>query len=82
MWVLIGATSLYNGSFSTLFSLNGNKLSSNLSRIATVMWLFMALVITPLINTLKPSEAKKFQPFFLTLLWPKYFLQNTAKALP
>ncbi|KAM1474871.1 hypothetical protein ACFX2I_030835 [Malus domestica] len=46
MWVLIGATSLYNGSFSTLFSLNGNKLSSNLSRIATVMWLFMALVIT------------------------------------
>ncbi|KAL6283513.1 hypothetical protein ACE6H2_014442 [Prunus campanulata] len=74
MWVLIGATSIYNGfviwliernhcpelkgsisnqvgtliwlAFSTLFSLNGNKLNSNLSRITMVVWLFMALVIT------------------------------------
>ncbi|PQP98190.1 glutamate receptor 2.8 [Prunus yedoensis var. nudiflora] len=73
MWVLIGATSIYNGfviwliernhcpelkgsisnqvgtliwlAFSTLFSLNGNKLNSNLSRITMVVWLFMALVI-------------------------------------
>ncbi|CAB4307806.1 unnamed protein product [Prunus armeniaca] len=74
MWVLIGATSIYNGfviwliernhcpelkgsisnqvgtliwlAFSTLFSLNANKLNSNLSRITMVVWLFMALVIT------------------------------------
>ncbi|XP_021803926.1 glutamate receptor 2.8-like [Prunus avium] len=74
MWVLIGATSIYNGfviwliernhcpelkgsisnqvgtliwlAFSTLFSMNGNKLNSNLSRITMVVWLFMALVIT------------------------------------
>ncbi|CAL8150958.1 unnamed protein product [Prunus armeniaca] len=74
MWVLIGATSIYNGfviwliernhcpelkgsisnqvgtliwlAFSTLFSLNGNKLKSNLSRITMVVWLFMSLVIT------------------------------------
>ncbi|KAK0599691.1 hypothetical protein LWI29_007704 [Acer saccharum] len=33
-------------SFSTLFSLNGEKLHSNLSRMAMVVWLFVALVIT------------------------------------
>ncbi|WOH13543.1 hypothetical protein DCAR_0833053 [Daucus carota subsp. sativus] len=33
-------------SFTTLFSLNGGKLHSNLSRIAIVVWLFVALVIT------------------------------------
>ncbi|XP_057963620.1 glutamate receptor 2.5-like [Malania oleifera] len=32
--------------FTTLFSLQGEKLHSNLSRIATVVWLFVALVIT------------------------------------
>ncbi|KAF3442448.1 hypothetical protein FNV43_RR16364 [Rhamnella rubrinervis] len=32
--------------FSTLFSLHGDKLHSNLSRMTTVVWLFMALVIT------------------------------------
>ncbi|CAL2253912.1 unnamed protein product [Prunus armeniaca] len=32
--------------FSTLFSLNSNKLKSNLSRITMVVWLFMSLVIT------------------------------------
>ncbi|KAF3442449.1 hypothetical protein FNV43_RR16365 [Rhamnella rubrinervis] len=32
--------------FSTLFSLHGDKLHSNLSRMAMVVWLFMALVIT------------------------------------
>ncbi|KAL6283514.1 hypothetical protein ACE6H2_014443 [Prunus campanulata] len=74
LWVLIGATSTYNGfviwliernhcpelkgsisnqvgtliwlAFSTLFSMNRNKLKSNLSRITMVVWLFMALVIT------------------------------------
>ncbi|KAF9666601.1 hypothetical protein SADUNF_Sadunf16G0245700 [Salix dunnii] len=33
-------------SFNTLFSLNGPKLHSNLSRISLVVWLFVALVIT------------------------------------
>ncbi|KAL8131537.1 glutamate receptor 2.8-like isoform X1 [Apium graveolens] len=33
-------------SFTTLFSLNGGKLHSNLSRISIVVWLFVALVIT------------------------------------
>ncbi|KAK4851437.1 hypothetical protein QYF36_015175 [Acer negundo] len=33
-------------SFSTLFSLHGEKLHSNLSRMAMVVWLFVALVIT------------------------------------
>lgn len=33
-------------SFTTLFSLHGNRLHSNLSRMAMVAWLFMALVIT------------------------------------
>ncbi|TXG66812.1 hypothetical protein EZV62_008087 [Acer yangbiense] len=33
-------------SFSTLFSLHGEKLHSNLSRMALVVWLFVALVIT------------------------------------
>ncbi|GAV64037.1 Lig_chan domain-containing protein/SBP_bac_3 domain-containing protein/ANF_receptor domain-containing protein, partial [Cephalotus follicularis] len=33
-------------SFTTLFSLTGEKLHSNQSRIAMVMWLFVALVIT------------------------------------
>ncbi|RVW42972.1 Glutamate receptor 2.7 [Vitis vinifera] len=32
--------------FSTLFSLHGEKLHSNLSRMAMVVWLFVALVIT------------------------------------
>ncbi|KAI8006097.1 Glutamate receptor 2.2 [Camellia lanceoleosa] len=32
--------------FATLFSLNGEKLHSKLSRMATVVWLFVALVIT------------------------------------
>ncbi|KAF8391283.1 hypothetical protein HHK36_023585 [Tetracentron sinense] len=33
-------------SFTTLFSLHGERLHSNLSRMAMVMWLFVALVIT------------------------------------
>ncbi|CAN1149318.1 Glutamate receptor 2.7 [Linum perenne] len=33
-------------SFTTLFSLQGSKLTSNLSRMTMVVWLFMALVIT------------------------------------
>ncbi|XP_058002408.1 glutamate receptor 2.8-like [Hevea brasiliensis] len=33
-------------SFTTLFSLQGEKLHSNLSRMAMVVWLFVALVIT------------------------------------
>ncbi|XP_022976412.1 glutamate receptor 2.8-like isoform X2 [Cucurbita maxima] len=33
-------------SFTTLFSLHGNMLHSNLSRMTMVVWLFMALVIT------------------------------------
>ncbi|EEF44026.1 LOW QUALITY PROTEIN: glutamate receptor 2.7 [Ricinus communis] len=33
-------------SFTTLFSLHGEKLHSNLSRMSMVTWLFMALVIT------------------------------------
>ncbi|CAK9325235.1 unnamed protein product [Citrullus colocynthis] len=33
-------------SFTTLFSLHGNRLHNNLSRMAMVAWLFMALVIT------------------------------------
>ncbi|XP_038898557.1 glutamate receptor 2.8-like [Benincasa hispida] len=33
-------------SFTTLFTLHGNRLHSNLSRMAMVAWLFMALVIT------------------------------------
>ncbi|KAK1405102.1 Glutamate receptor [Heracleum sosnowskyi] len=33
-------------SFTTLFSLNGGKLHSNLSRLAIVVWLFVALIIT------------------------------------
>ncbi|XP_074355792.1 glutamate receptor 2.8-like [Apium graveolens] len=33
-------------SFTTLFSLNGGKLHSNLSRMAIVVWLFVALIIT------------------------------------
>ncbi|KAM1583129.1 hypothetical protein ACFX10_030778 [Malus domestica] len=33
-------------SFTTLFSLHGDKLHSNLSRMTTVVWLFMALIIT------------------------------------
>ncbi|KAI7754654.1 hypothetical protein M8C21_030933 [Ambrosia artemisiifolia] len=32
--------------FSTLFTLRGDKMSSNLSRMAVVMWLFVALIIT------------------------------------
>ncbi|XP_022848459.1 glutamate receptor 2.8-like [Olea europaea var. sylvestris] len=32
--------------FATLFSLHGEKLHSNLSRMATVVWLFVALIIT------------------------------------
>ncbi|KAL4589042.1 hypothetical protein LXL04_001944 [Taraxacum kok-saghyz] len=33
-------------SFTTLFTLRGDKLHSNLSRIAAVVWLFVALIIT------------------------------------
>ncbi|CAK9325237.1 unnamed protein product [Citrullus colocynthis] len=33
-------------SFTTLFSLHGNRLHSNLSRMTMVVWLFVALVIT------------------------------------
>ncbi|CAB4277407.1 unnamed protein product [Prunus armeniaca] len=33
-------------SFTTLFSLHGGKLHSNLSRMTMVVWLFMALIIT------------------------------------
>ncbi|CAH1425712.1 unnamed protein product [Lactuca virosa] len=33
-------------SFSTLFTLRGDKLHSNLSRMAAVVWLFVALIIT------------------------------------
>ncbi|KAK9078222.1 hypothetical protein SSX86_002279 [Deinandra increscens subsp. villosa] len=32
--------------FSTLFALRGDKMNSNLSRMAVVMWLFVALIIT------------------------------------
>ncbi|KAJ0700874.1 putative solute-binding protein family 3/ domain of MltF [Helianthus annuus] len=32
--------------FSTLFTLRGDKMHSNLSRMAVVMWLFVALIIT------------------------------------
>ncbi|KAK1416726.1 hypothetical protein QVD17_25842 [Tagetes erecta] len=32
--------------FSTLFALRGDKMHSNLSRMAVVMWLFVALIIT------------------------------------
>ncbi|KAK1416724.1 hypothetical protein QVD17_25840 [Tagetes erecta] len=32
--------------FSTLFTLRGDKMNSNLSRMAVVMWLFVALIIT------------------------------------
>ncbi|KAL2472701.1 Glutamate receptor 2.7 [Forsythia ovata] len=32
--------------FSTLFSSNGEKLHSNLSRIATIVWLFVAIILT------------------------------------
>ncbi|XP_023535728.1 glutamate receptor 2.8-like isoform X1 [Cucurbita pepo subsp. pepo] len=40
------AGAMFFSSFTTLFSLHGNRLHSNLSRMAMVAWLFMALVVT------------------------------------
>ncbi|KAL8110935.1 glutamate receptor 2.2-like [Apium graveolens] len=44
VWNQIGT--LYWLAFSTLFTLRGDRLHSNLSRMAMVVWLFVALIIT------------------------------------
>ncbi|CAM8884804.1 unnamed protein product [Rhodiola kirilowii] len=44
IWNQIGT--MFNLAFTTLFSLHGGKLHSNLSRVTMVVWLFVALVVT------------------------------------
>ncbi|XP_029124982.1 glutamate receptor 2.8 [Cajanus cajan] len=50
--------------FYSLFSLNGDKLHSNLSRVATVVWLFVALIITQIYtaNLASMLTVERFEP--------------------
>ncbi|CAK9325234.1 unnamed protein product [Citrullus colocynthis] len=56
-------------SFTTLFSLHGNMLHSNLSRMTMVVWLFMALVITQIYtaNLTSMLTVQKLEPMITNI---------------
>ncbi|XP_038897242.1 glutamate receptor 2.8-like [Benincasa hispida] len=63
------AGTLVCSSFTTLFSLNGNRLHSNLSRMTMVAWLFVALVITQTYtaNLTSMLTIQKLEPTILNI---------------
>ncbi|KAG6790308.1 hypothetical protein POTOM_006456 [Populus tomentosa] len=66
-------------SFNTLFSLNGPKLHSNLSRMSGVVWLFVALIIiqTYTANLTSMLTVQRLEP---TILSVEELLNSNAKV--